>query len=122
MADRLDPTGRFYFLNGLKPQIRKIELVTSAEAVVSTVTGLAGTEFTTLALSQFLITPAEQYLSNSVVIDFTIEAADIGETVAALILKDIDDRSLARIDLDTTKLLDTEGTFRFAVDGIKVNT
>lgn len=119
MADRLDAAGQYYFLNGLRPQIRNIDLVTSAEVVISSVTSLAGTEFETASFETFA---DNSPLFNNAVIDFTIEAADIGTTAAALILKDSLNNPLARVDLETTKLLDTEGTFRFAVSSINIRT
>ena len=119
MADILNAAGQYYFLNGLRPQIKAIDLVTSADVVISSVTGLAGTEFETAEFSSFT---DNSPLFNNVVIDFTIEAADIGETAHGLIFKDSLGNQLCRTDLETTKLLDTEGTFRFAVGSINIRT
>lgn len=116
MADILYPRGQYYFLQGARTNLREVDLVTSTDVVIATVS-LAGTEFETEDPSTF---SDNDPLFNNTVIDFTIEASDIGLTAAGLIFKDATDVDVCRADLETTQTLDTEGTFRFAAGTINL--
>lgn len=109
MADGLYNSGKEQGMIGIKNAIAQITLNTSGLALIDTQV-ITGTSF---AVSAFdAATPGQ--LSNSVAIDFTIAAGDVGQT-ASLVRILSADGELIRIDLDTPVSLTTEGTATFAI-------
>lgn len=111
MADELRRAGKYYAFNGgIRTNIRRIDLVTSSEAVIAT-ESLAGTEFVTQLLGQ----QGDSTLELQDTINFTIESGDVGSTAVAVLLYDNESTPnvIARIDLNESILLDTEGTVSF---------
>jgi hypothetical protein len=115
MADSLERAGKNYALNGIRTQIREGILATTADGSLSTV-ALAGTEFETAVLDS----QGDDVLENNTAIEFTIGAGSVGSTAVKIIWRDASGRIIAKTDLETTLLLDTEGTVRLATGEIAI--
>jgi hypothetical protein len=115
MADSLERAGKNYALNGIRTQIREGILATTADSSLSTVS-LAGTEFETETLDL----QGDDVLENITAIEFTIGAGAVGNTAAKIIWRDASGRNVAKTDLETTLLLDTEGTVRLATGQVTI--